>query len=160
MATTDEAAIQQLMSELAEAWNRGDAQAYGARYLAEGTFTNVNGSFYVGREAFNRRHEEVFRGIFKGTALALTTRELRFIRPDVAVVDIDASLSGLQAPPGVQAGPDGALHTCLLLVLVKERGSWWMTAYHNVWRSAGASASDGEHREVRAPHPAGPGCST
>ncbi len=147
MATTDEAAIHQLMRELTEAWNRGDAQAYGARYLAEGTFTNVNGSFYVGREAFTRRHEEVFGGIFKGTLLTLTTRELRFIRPDVAVVDIDASLSGLQAPPGVQAGPDGALHTCLLLVLVKERGSWWMTAYHNVWRSAGASASDGERRD-------------
>ena len=29
MATPDEAAIMQLMSELAGAWNRGDAEAYG-----------------------------------------------------------------------------------------------------------------------------------
>jgi uncharacterized protein (TIGR02246 family) len=150
MATTDEATIQQLLRELAEAWNRGDAKAYGARYLEDGTFTNVNGSFYVGREAFLRRHEEGFRGIYQGTSLALTTRELRFIRPDVAVVDIDVSLSGLQAPPGVQAGPDGVLHTCLLMVLVKERGFWCMTAYHNVWRSAGAESPDGEHHAAPA----------
>jgi uncharacterized protein (TIGR02246 family) len=60
MTTPEEAAIHQLMSELADAWNRGDAQAYGAHYRADVTFTNVNGSFYVGREAFNRRHEEGF----------------------------------------------------------------------------------------------------
>jgi uncharacterized protein (TIGR02246 family) len=138
MTTTDEAAIQQLLSELVDAWNRGDAQAYGARYRADGTFTNVNGAFYVGRDEFNRRHEEVLGGYLRGTTLALTTKELRFIRPDVAAVDIDTSLFGVQAqPPGVQAAPDGTLHTCLLLVLVKEGGTWWIAAYHNVWRSAG-----------------------
>jgi len=156
MATPDEAAIQQLMRELADAWNRGDAQAYGARYLADGTFTNVNGTFYLGREAFNRRHEEGFRGIYKGTTLALTTRELRFIRPDVAVVDIDASLSGLQAPSGVQAGPDGALHACLLMVLVKESGSWWIAAYHNVWRKAADASSEGDRRDAPSRRLGGP----
>jgi uncharacterized protein (TIGR02246 family) len=138
MPTTEEAAIQKLLSELADAWNRGDAQAYGARYRPDSTFTNVNGTFHAGRDEFNRRHEEIFRGFLKGTTLELTTKELRFIRPDVAVVDIDVSLSGVPAqPPGVPAAPDGALHTCLLMVLVKEGRSWWIAAYHNVWRSGG-----------------------
>lgn len=134
----EEAAIQKLLGELADAWNRGDAPAYGARYRPDGTFTNVNGTFHAGREAFNRRHEEIFRGFLRGTTLELTTKELRFIRPDVAVVDLDTGVSGVPAPPpGVRAAPDGALHTCLLLVLVKEGGSWWIAAYHNVWRSGG-----------------------
>lgn len=30
MTTGDEAAIRQLMSELTDAWNRGDAEAFGA----------------------------------------------------------------------------------------------------------------------------------
>jgi uncharacterized protein (TIGR02246 family) len=137
MATPDEAAIAQLMSALTDAWNRGDAKAYGARYRADATFTNVNGSFYVGRDAFERRHEEIFRGIFKGTTLALTSKHLGFLRPDIAIVDVDAALSGCQVrPPGVRPGPDGALYTCLLMVLVKESGCWWIAAYHNVWRSA------------------------
>jgi uncharacterized protein (TIGR02246 family) len=138
LAISDKAAIEQLLRELVDAWNRGDTQSFGARYRRDGTFTNVNGTFYVGREEFNRRHEEVFRGVFEGTTLALTTRTLRFIRPDVAVVDIVTGLSGVRAPPpGVQAGPDGALHSCLLLVLVKEHGAWWIATYHNVWQSVG-----------------------
>ncbi len=137
MATIDEVAIEHLMNDLADAWNRGDAKAYGAHFRADGTFTNVNGTFHFGREEFDRRHEEVFRGAFKGTTLALSTKMLRFVRPDVAVVDIDVRLSGCRTqPPGAQADPDGALNTCLLLVLVRENGSWWIAAYHNVWRSA------------------------
>jgi len=91
------------------------------------------------RAEFNRRHEEIFRGYLRGSQLALTTRKLRFLRPDVAVADVDTSLSGVPAQPlGAQAGPDGVLHTCLLMVLVRERGSWGIAAYHNVWRSVGA----------------------
>lgn len=137
MPTIDEAAIQQLLGELSAAWSRGDANAFGARYRADGTFTNVNGTFHIGRDEFNQRHAEVFTGPFKGTTLGLKPRLSRFIRPDVAIIDVDVSLSGCRIkPPGIQADPDGTLHTCLLLVLVKEGGSWWIAAYHNVWGSA------------------------
>jgi len=137
MTTTDEAAIQQLMTGLTDAWNRGDASAFGERYRPDGTFTNVNGTFHVGRDEFNRRHAEVFAGPFKGTTLSLTPRLTRFVRPDVAIIDVDAGLSGCRIkPPGIQADPDGTLHTCLLLVLVNEADSWWIAAYHNVWRTA------------------------
>lgn len=135
--TSDEAAVQELTSELCDAWNRGDANAFGARYRADGTFTNVNGTFHVGREEFNRRHAEVFAGPFKETTLSLTPRLSRFVRPDVAIVDLDVGLSGCRMkPPGVAADSNGTLHTCLLLVLVKEAGSWWIAAYHNVWGAA------------------------
>jgi uncharacterized protein (TIGR02246 family) len=73
MTPTDEAAIQQLMSELPDAWNRGDAKAYGARYRADGTSTKCQW-FYVGREEFERRHEEAFQRVYKGTMLALTIK--------------------------------------------------------------------------------------
>ena len=44
MTESDEAAIEVLSGELAAAWNRGDAQAFGARYRADRTFTSVNGA--------------------------------------------------------------------------------------------------------------------
>jgi uncharacterized protein (TIGR02246 family) len=135
MATADEIAIQALVNDLADAWNRGDAIAYGAHYGPDATFTNANGAFYVGRDEFDRRHAAIFQGIFKGTTLAYAIKKLRFIRSDVSVLDIDATLSGcLTPPPGAAAGPDGALRSCLLMVLVKEDGAWWIAAYHNVWR--------------------------
>jgi hypothetical protein len=43
---------------------------------------------------------------------------------------------GARAKPlGVQADSGGSLHTSLLLVPVKEKGAWWITAYHNVWQA-------------------------
>ncbi|MGC2331921.1 MAG: SgcJ/EcaC family oxidoreductase [Candidatus Acidiferrales bacterium] len=136
MPNIDESMIHQLINELVVAWNRGDTKAYGARFLDDATFTNVNGMFHDSREEFDQRHDEIFRGPMKGTTLTLTPRKVRFIRPDVAIVDIDCGVFGSTLrPPGVQAGADGALHTCLMLVLAKEGGTWWIAAYHNVWRA-------------------------
>ena len=136
MPTTDEAMIRQLLDELVDAWNRGDAEAYGARVLDDATFTNVNGMFHKGREEFNRRHDDIFRGALKDTTITLTPRELRFIRQDVVIVDMDCGLFGASVqPPGVHTETDGALRTCLLLVLLKRAGSWWIAAYHNVWQA-------------------------
>jgi len=135
--SANETEIQQVLVELTDAWNRGDAKAFGARYRVDGTFTNVNGSFYLGRDEFNLRHDEVFRGVFKGTKLSMVIRKVCFLRPDIAVVDIDLSVFDCQArPAGVQVGPGGALRTSLLMVLTKDHGKWWIAAYHNVWQSA------------------------
>jgi uncharacterized protein (TIGR02246 family) len=137
MPAADESEIQALIEELTGAWKRGDAKAYGARFMPDGTFTNVNGEFYVGREAFDRRHAEVFRGVFRGTALALTINKLRFVRPDVAIADIDTEVSASPLRPlGVAVGPDGVLRSRLLMALVKEHGAWWIAAYQNVWQAA------------------------
>jgi uncharacterized protein (TIGR02246 family) len=134
---TDEADIQRLLARLGEAWGRGDADAFGARFRNDGTFTNANGAFFAGRDAFNRRHDDVFRGVFRNTQSVMTIRKLRLVRPDVAVVDVDVKLSGSNLrPPGIQTEADGSLRSCLLMVLVKEEGEWWISAYHNVWRAA------------------------
>lgn len=137
MSNADETAILELIEAMTAAWRRGDAEGYGARYQAEATFTNVFGDFYVGRGDFDRRHEEVFAGIFKDTMLSMQIRELRFLRGDIAVADIVTTLAGAKIrPPGVEVGPDGALHSALLMVLTKEQGLWEIAAYHNVWQSA------------------------
>jgi len=136
MSHADETAIQELIEAMTAAWRGGSAEAYGARYQADATFTNVFGDFYVGRQDFDRRHEEVFAGIFKGTKLSMQIRKLRFLRRDVAVADIVTTLAGAKLRPhDVKVGPDGALHSALLMVLTKEQGQWEIAAYHNVWQS-------------------------
>jgi uncharacterized protein (TIGR02246 family) len=130
----EEAEIRVLIGEMTKAWRRGDANAYGARYQTDATFTNLFGDFYVGREEFDRRHAEVFRGIFKDAAL---TMNIRKVRPDVALEDVVTTLSGAKAQPtGAEPGPDGTLSSSLLMVLTKEAGRWEIAAYHNVWRAA------------------------
>lgn len=139
MPPADEREIQILIDQLTDAWKAGDAKAYGVRFLADGTFTNVNGEFYVGREEFDRRHAEVFSGVFRGTTLSLSMKKLRFVRPDVAIADVDTEVAGTRLrPQGVAVGPDGVLRSRLLMVLLKENGAWCIAAYHNVWQAAAA----------------------
>ncbi|MBZ5650407.1 MAG: SgcJ/EcaC family oxidoreductase [Acidobacteriia bacterium] len=127
------AAIQALVAWLSDAWNRGDAKAFSARFAADGSFTNVLGIVAYGREIFELRHAEIFSAIYKGSVLQQSIGKLRFIRPDVAVVDVDAAVSGYRRlPPGVQAGSDGVLRAKLQLVLTREDDGWWISAYHNV----------------------------
>jgi uncharacterized protein (TIGR02246 family) len=137
MAAADESENQRLINDLTDAWKRGDAKAYGARFLPDGTFANVNGEFYVGREDFDGRHADVFAGVFRGTAQSLSVKQLRFVRPDVAIADIDTEVAGAQLrPQRVAVGPDGVLRSRLLMVLLKQKGIWCIAAYHNVWQAA------------------------
>ena len=121
-------AVDQLLGEIAEAWNAGDARAYGARYCPDGTFTNTDGTLDLGRDEVVHTAEKAFQGILAGTKLSLAARKLRLVRPDVAVVDLDTRVSGM---------PGGEARISQMLVLVEEDDRWWITAQHNLMQSAG-----------------------
>ena len=80
---------------------RGDADSFSSHFATDGTFTNILGIFFSGRQV---------RGY--------------------------AAL-----PEGVSPMPDGTLRMKLLLVLIKEHGDWWITAFHNVAVAPSASKS-------------------
>jgi uncharacterized protein (TIGR02246 family) len=131
-------AVDQLLGELAEAWNAGDAGAYGARFRPDATITNTDGTVDMGRDEFVRRAEEAFLGVLAGTKLSLAVRKLRLVRPDVAVADLDLRICGMPVPAaGASESLASEMRTSLMLVLVQEDGHWWITAQHNVPRSGG-----------------------
>jgi uncharacterized protein (TIGR02246 family) len=125
--------IRALIAAQVAAWNADDAKAFSANFAEDGSFTNVRGSVFYGHRAFEERHAEIFRTFFKGSKLAMTVGKIRFVRPDVAIVDIATELSQLQgAPPGVKLRADGRIRTRLQEVLVKDGGEWRIASYHNV----------------------------
>jgi uncharacterized protein (TIGR02246 family) len=97
------------------------------------SFTNIFGTVRFGRAEFKQRHLEIEQSIFKGTSVKTSIGKLRFVRPDVAIVDISGEMTGFaKVPPGLPVGTDGTLRFKLLEVLVKEKGEWWIAEYHNV----------------------------
>lgn len=129
----DRAAVGALIQTETDAWNRGDAQAFAARFEPDGSFTNVIGMVSYGKEAFDHRHAEILKTIFKGSVLKQSIDKLRFVRPDVAIVNVNTEMTQfVAAPPGIRTDKDNVIRTKLELVLLKERGKWQITAYHNV----------------------------
>jgi uncharacterized protein (TIGR02246 family) len=126
-------AIEAIVDGIENGWNRGDAVQFSAQFAADGGFTNVMGMVYYGQESFKERHEAIFKGVYKGSKSRFAIAKLRFIRPDVAIADVDAEISEFSVlPPGIRAGADGVMRSKLQMVLVKEGDSWWITAFHNV----------------------------
>jgi len=113
----DEAAIRNILQEEAAAWNKGDAQANSQHFAADGTLTVFWGCSSPEHQAFLDRHEEIFNGRFRGTALGQDVVSLRFVAPGPPVVETLTWVSGLSAsapPPGVFWDAKGRLRTRLL----------------------------------------------
>lgn len=128
----DEQAIVDIIAQQQIAWDAGDANAYGARFHTDGTFTNIFGNRFIGREAFIERHAKVFSTFGKGSRAAYIVRRIHFPVPGTAIVDVDYVWKDYgPLPHGLSPMPDGTLRTSLLEVLVKDQDGWWIVAYHN-----------------------------
>lgn len=129
----EDAQIRAVVQSEQDAWNAGDAEAFGAHYAEDGSFTNVIGQQLYGRTAFVAQHAAIFSTIYKGSHNVLSVGRITYLRPDVAVVDIDGALTGAtRLPPGLKAGEDGALHVKLQEVMTRGAYGWTVAAFHNV----------------------------
>lgn len=130
---TAETAIRKIIADQAEAWNGGDGARYASRVADEASFTNLFGMVMYGKPAFTTRHQEILSTFYKGTTKKHLVRRIRFVTPDVAIVDIDNEVHGVKAmPAGIIVPADGVIKTQLMEVFVRRDGQWWVEAYHNV----------------------------
>ena len=129
----DEIAIRNIIEDENATWNNGDAVGYSRHFAEAGTFTNIRGQFFTGHAAFLKQHKVIFEGIFKNTTVSQDIVSLKFIRPDIAIVETLTAVVGIaEGAPGVTRDGKGRLRTRLLQVLAKENGVWRIVSYHNV----------------------------
>jgi len=132
-SSADSTAIRNIVRGEVDAWNKGDAVGYSRDFAATGTFTNIRGQFFTGYPGYLKQHEVIFQGIYKNTTLKQDIASLKFIRPDVAIVETVTTVSGApQSPAGVTRDDKGRIRTRLLQVVAKEAGAWKIVTYHNV----------------------------
>jgi|GEM_PF-753607 len=128
-----EAAIRAIVAEQVVAWNAGDGAAYARHVAPDASFTNLFGMVMYGAPAFVNRHSAILATFYKGTTKRHVVRRIRFVTPDVAIVDIDNEVHGVKAmPAGIVVPSDGVVKTQLMEVFVRRGGQWWIEAYHNV----------------------------
>ena len=125
--------IRGIVAEQATAWNVGDGARYSSRVAPDVSFTNLFGMVMYGAPAFEARHREILATFYKGTTKRHLVRRIRFVTPDVAIVDIDNEVRGVKTlPAGIPVPTDGVLKTQLMEVFARRNGAWWVEAYHNV----------------------------
>jgi uncharacterized protein (TIGR02246 family) len=131
-ASSDETAVRNIIQDEIAAWNAGDAAAFARHFAADGTFTNIRGQFFTGHQDFMERHDFIFKGIYRGTTMKQDVVSLKFVRPDVAVVETLTAVIGIQKPlPGMSMDDKGRLRSRLLQVMVKDGAEWKIVTFHN-----------------------------
>jgi uncharacterized protein (TIGR02246 family) len=126
---TDEQAIVALMDRFMDAWNRHDAKSFASVFAEDGDFTNWRGTGASGRSKIEEFHAPMFTTIFKNSHQTYTTIKSRFIRPDVAAVDVHWEMTGAM---DAQGNPRPDRLGLLNFVMAKNDGQWQILVMHNL----------------------------
>jgi uncharacterized protein (TIGR02246 family) len=134
-ATKDEDAVKALVLAFDKAMNAKDAVALSATFHEDGEFTNVVGMTARGRGTIERFHRPLFEGdgtkgvpSFKDAVFKTVDTRIRFIRPDVASVDVTWTQTG-STLDGKDRGPRRGL---MSWIATREDGKWGVAVMHNM----------------------------
>jgi uncharacterized protein (TIGR02246 family) len=127
--TADELAIRGVMDSFMDAWNHHDAKSWAAVFTDDADFTNVVGVSASGRSDIEQFHANVFTTIFKESHLKYSGIKIRFIRPDVAAVDVHWEMTGSTSPAG---DPVPLRQGLLNFTMTKSHDKWQIVVMHNM----------------------------
>ena len=119
----DEAAIRENVKQMVSGWNTKSGALFATPFADDADYVIINGNYIKGREVIAQSHQRIFDSIFKDTTLTLEVKQIRFIRPEVAVVHV----SGHRDSPTKELN-QGAMIT---LVMTKEKQGWKIAAFQN-----------------------------
>ena len=123
--------ILEILREQTEAWNRADGVAWAKPFTDDCDFVNLRGSVIEGRAAIGTSVAASLVGGLKGSQLSQTLRQLKLLTPEIALVDTDYEITGIQGVlPGVPV-VDGVLNTRLQYVAVRRDERWHFVAAQN-----------------------------
>jgi uncharacterized protein (TIGR02246 family) len=117
-SAADEQLIRKLLSDFASARNALDAKKLASTFAEDGQYTGSDQFLFSGRLAIESMWAQTFAEFPNGRA-ARTIHSVRFIDSDIAVADVDVSVTGF--PKGGLATVPKLMDIC---VLSKKSGEW------------------------------------
>lgn len=119
----DESALRDAVKQLETGWNTKSGATFAKPFAEDADYVVINGNYIKGRAIIESQHQRIFDTIFKDTTLKLDVQQIRFLRPDVAVVHVKGYRSST-----TDALNQGALIT---LFMTKEKQGWTIAAFQN-----------------------------
>lgn len=121
----DDAAVRENVRQMEAGWNAKSGALFAKPFADDADYVVINGLHIRGREAIDKGHQRIFDTVYKDSTLALAVKQVRFLRPDVALVHVTAR--------NTVRGAEGAreAEAIITLVMVKDGGAWKITAFQN-----------------------------
>jgi uncharacterized protein (TIGR02246 family) len=119
----DEAAMREIVKQMETGWNTKSGATFAKAFAEDADYVIINGNYIKGRAVIESAHQQIFDTIYKDTTIALTVQQIRFLRPDVAVVHV----KGQRTSPVKEL----AQEAMLTLFVTKEKQGWTIAAFQN-----------------------------
>ena len=119
----DEAAIRDSVKQMETGWNTKSGALFAKPFAEDADYVVINGMYIKGRPIIATAHQQIFDTIYKDTTVTLSVKQIRFLRPDVAVVHVNAHRDG----PTRELTADAIV----TLVMTKEKQGWTIAAFQN-----------------------------
>jgi uncharacterized protein (TIGR02246 family) len=121
--SADEAAMRESVKQMETGWNTKSGALFAKPFAEDADYVVINGMYIKGRAVIETQHQRIFDTIYKDTTLSLTVKQIRFLRPDVAVVHVS----------GQRVGPtkDVVNDAMITIVMTKEKSGWVIAAFQN-----------------------------
>ena len=126
---TDQQSIVAVIDRFVDAWNRHDAKAFASVFVEDADFTNWRGEGASGRLKIEEFHAPMFATIFKNSHQSYTGIHTRFIRPDIAAVDVHWEMTGAT---DAQGNPRPDRRGLLSFIMEKNAAQWQIVVMHNL----------------------------
>lgn len=137
VSSEDEKAIRAIVLERIDRFNKHE-KPDPSSFTDDADFVNVYGMWRKGPAEIAERQGQRMETVLKEARINLLDLRIRFVRPDVAIVHQLHEMSGMRNEHGDTMPPHRELG---VRVMVKERGQWLTTAFHNtIVRAAEAKA--------------------
>ena len=124
-SAADDKDVRALSVQVQDAWNKADPCLLADLFLTDGDYISSSGRTERGRGEVERAFAQQWAGIYRKTKIALTVTAVRFVRPDVAIVDGAFDVSGMKDPGGKALPARSGLST---VVGVKKGDRWYVAA--------------------------------
>lgn len=125
-SSQDEEALRKVQEGFAAAWNQHDATAMSMFWAEDGDWIGPDGNLVEGRAAVENYLAENHTGDWATSKLSVKVSGVRFLNPDVAVVNMTLEISGARDELDK---PLSAQKVVATSVLVKKDGKWLTAVY-------------------------------
>jgi len=122
----DEAAIRAGVKQMETGWNAKSGAEFAKLFAEDSDYVVINGFHIKGRAANAAVHQQIFDTIFKNTNLTLVVEQIRFLRPDVAVVHVFGTRRPTREADSALIGD-----ARITMTMVKNNGKWEIAAFQN-----------------------------
>ena len=121
----DEAAIRENVRQMEAGWNAKSGAQFARPFAADADYVIINGMYIKGQEVIAQAHQRIFDTIYKESTVSLSVKQVRMLRPDVAVVHVTG------ANKFTRDGETRTTEAIITLVMTKESGAWRIAAFQN-----------------------------